>query len=356
MCNQSRFLNDILSRKKVVFYGIGNQFRECIKEFEGQMEIYLFDSYKFGTMQGKYLIYSPEELNKYYRHGDAVVISSIKNQYEIARSLVDRYGVAREDLFSYTSKDYEEKIYRQDIISENKSKIKEAYSLLADHASKEYWENSLMMRITRQPLYIKPNENAVVTGEYKNVLELEKGDIIIDCGAYIGDTAENYIRRLLGDCFIYAIEPFGDSFAKLEENIKKNNWKSVKAYHCAVGGSEGKTELHYSEDDFKMGITVGKVAGSCTEEVEVQTLDKLFGELPKIDYIKMDIEGQEVPALRGAAEILKHKAPKLMISGYHKLSDFWEIPLLVKEMNPKYKIYVGHAPGVSTEVEYYCKV
>ena len=105
-----------------------------------------------------------------------------------------------------------------------------------------------------------------------------------------------------------------------------------------------------------MGITVGKMVGSNTEEVEICTLDKLFESLSKIDYIKMDIEGQEVQALCGAANILKNKAPKLMISGYHKLSDFWEIPCIIKQINPRYKIYVAHAPGVSMEVEYYCKI
>ena len=63
-----------------------------------------------------------------------------------------------------------------------------------------------------------------------------------------------------------------------------------------------------------------------------------------------------VPPGGDLKDIIRNKAPELMISGYHKLSDFWEIPLLIKKINPAYKIYVGHAPGVSTELEYYCTV
>lgn len=356
LMNQRRDLKDIVSRERVIFYGIGNQFRECLKLFEGKTEIVLFDRNKKGTYQGKYKIHALEQLESYYVSGTAVIISSVRNQYEIAYDLVNDYHIAEDDLFSYTSKDYEERVYQPDLISTHEEKIREAYCLLEDEASKEYWKNALLMRITRQPLLIKPNSHAVVIGEYKEVVKLEKGDVIIDCGAYIGDTAKIYMERLAGDCSLHAIEPFGENFSKLQENIRANNWNNVNAYHCAVGDTEGKTVLHYEAEDFKMGITVGKVIGTHTEEVEIHTLDQLFADLPKIDYLKMDIEGEEVRALQGASDILKNKEPKLMISGYHRLSDFWEIPCLIKEKNPAYKIFVGHAPGVSMEVEYYCKI
>lgn len=356
MISQKRDLKEILSRKRVLFYGIGNQFKDCLKLFEGKVEVFLFDSNKRDMYQEKYQIHSPKELQNYYRNGDAVVVSSIKNQYEIAYCLVKDYHILSEDLFSYTSQMYEEKVYQTDSIIKNEPQIREAYHLLEDTASKEYWKNSLLMRIERQPLYIKPNINAVILGEYKGVLELEKGDVILDCGAYIGDTVQIYMDRLLGDCSIYAMEPFGENFLRLQENIKKNAWDNVKAYHCAIGEKEGKTILHYEKDDFKMGITLGELKGSYTEEVDVHTLDNLFMNLPRINYLKMDIEGQEVNALCGATEILKKHKPKLMISGYHKLSDLWEIPCLIKKINPAYKIYVGHALGVSMEVEYYCIV
>lgn len=356
MISRKRDLKEILSRERVLFYGIGNQFKDCLKLFEGKVQIFLFDSNKSDMYQGKYQIHSPKELKNYYRNGDAVIVSSIRNQYEIACCLVKDYHIRSEDLFSYTSQTYEERVYQPDSIIKNESKIREAYNLLEDTASKEYWKNSLLMRIERQPLYIKPNINAVILGEYKDVLQLEKGDVILDCGAYIGDTVRIYMDRLLGDCFIYAMEPFGENFLKLQENIKKNAWDNVKAYHCAIGEKEGKSILHYEKEDFKMGITLGKMEGADSEEVDVHTLDHLFLDLSRIDYLKMDIEGQEVNALHGATEILKKQSPKLMISGYHKLSDFWEIPCLIKKINPAYKIYVGHASGVSMEVEYYCRV
>lgn len=353
---QRRGLDEILSRRKVLFYGIGNQFKECVRLFEGKVDIVLFDKYKYGTSQGGRAIRSPSDFDAYYEQGDAVVISSINNQYEIATYLVQELGVFPEDLFSYTSRHYEDLVYLPDLVLENEGKVREAYGLLEDSASREYWKNSLLMRISRQPLLLKPNPAMSKKGEYKDILELERDDVIIDCGAYTGDTAEMYIERLGNECFVHAVEPLEENFLKLEENIQANRWGNVRAYHCAVGDKDGTSVLRYESEDFKMGISLGKSEGALCEEVDVRRLDGLFADLPKIDYVKMDIEGQEVAAIKGATEILAKKAPKLMISGYHKLSDFWEIPCLVKKLNPAYRVYVGHAPSVSTELEYYCKV
>ena len=68
--------------------------------------------------------------------------------------------------------------------------------------------------------------------------------------------------------------------------------------------------------------------------------DALQGET--VTFIKMDIEGSEVAALRGTEEILRTQKPQLAICVYHKTSDFWEIPFLICEANPNYKLYLRH--------------
>ena len=71
--------------------------------------------------------------------------------------------------------------------------------------------------------------------------------------------------------------------------------------------------------------------------VETTTIDKeLSGQ--RATYIKMNIEGSEVPALKGAEYTIKTFRPRLAIMGYHKTSDFWEVPLLIKEYRPDYNI------------------
>jgi len=62
----------------------------------------------------------------------------------------------------------------------------------------------------------------------------------------------------------------------------------------------------------------------------------------KVSFIKMDIEGAETEAIRGAMNIIKRDKPKLAISIYHKKEDIYEIPLLINEICPEYKFYLRH--------------
>jgi len=59
-------------------------------------------------------------------------------------------------------------------------------------------------------------------------------------------------------------------------------------------------------------------------------------------FIKMDIEGAELNALKGAEDTIKNNAPKLAICIYHQLNDFWEIPMYLKRIMPEYSFYVRH--------------
>ena len=73
--------------------------------------------------------------------------------------------------------------------------------------------------------------------------------------------------------------------------------------------------------------------------IETAALDEIiFDKRPT--YIKMDIEGAEQEALKGCRKIIQTYKPKLAICIYHKPEDLYEIPIMIKEINPEYKLYV----------------
>ena len=72
-----------------------------------------------------------------------------------------------------------------------------------------------------------------------------------------------------------------------------------------------------------------------------------------ITFIKMDIEGSEIPALRGAKEIIETQKPKLAICVYHKPEDIWEIPELILDYVPEYRLYLRHYSITYTETVLY---
>ncbi len=56
----------------------------------------------------------------------------------------------------------------------------------------------------------------------------------------------------------------------------------------------------------------------------------------------MDVEGSEYEAILGGINTIKKYKPKLMISLYHRNEDIFKIPLLIKELNPNYKLFIRH--------------
>lgn len=67
----------------------------------------------------------------------------------------------------------------------------------------------------------------------------------------------------------------------------------------------------------------------------------------------MDIEGAEKSALIGGADLIRREQPKLAICVYHRISDLWELPLLMHKLEPEYKLYLRHHTPVYQETVCY---
>ena len=75
--------------------------------------------------------------------------------------------------------------------------------------------------------------------------------------------------------------------------------------------------------------------------IEARSVDSILGG-QTATLIKMDVEGFEREAIWGAEHTIEHYTPKLMVSLYHRNEDIFELPLLIKRLNPNYKLYVRH--------------
>jgi FkbM family methyltransferase len=100
------------------------------------------------------------------------------------------------------------------------------------------------------------------------------------------------------------------------------------------------------------GTTASRLADYGNVCVDVTSIDDLLDGKP-VTFIKMDIEGAEIEALKGAAKSIKKYKPKLAICAYHEMGDFIEIPMLINELNPGYRLYLRHySPGRRNTVCY----
>lgn len=139
---------------------------------------------------------------------------------------------------------------------------------------------------------------------------------IVDAGAYVGDTPVRY-AELFPDADIHALEPSPDTFAQLERFTSA--LPRVRRHRLAVSDATGTRTLHLNGYDPTHSLLPRPAAGrryypaaaSAVDRVTVPTitLDDFCARehLDHVDVLKMDIQGAELLALRGAARLLREQ-------------------------------------------------
>ncbi len=174
--------------------------------------------------------------------------------------------------------------------------------------------------------------------KYAPYVEVQEGDIFLDCGGCSGETALwaaiNKAKK------VYTFEPSSENKKYIKKNIKNNNMENIIEHiPLAIGNTTGFIYFEESQDNPGAAHQVFTDTQS-TIKVPVTTLDIWCEENNIIPtFIKMDIEGAEMLALKGAENIIKEFKPKLTICLYHSLSDMWEIPAFIKKICPEYKFW-----------------
>lgn len=168
--------------------------------------------------------------------------------------------------------------------------------------------------------------------------EVREGDIVLDCGANIGMFTRKALSR--GAKLVVAVEPAPQTVNALRRNLATEIQQGrVIVYAKGVWNEDAELEL--SQHDQNAGTnSVVAPRGSSVPKVRVPltTIDKIVAELklPRVDFIKMDIEGSEKRALKGAENSIRRFRPRLSVSTEHLDDDFTAIPALVNSIEPGY--------------------
>ncbi|MCS3924928.1 FkbM family methyltransferase [Methanosalsum natronophilum] len=157
----------------------------------------------------------------------------------------------------------------------------------------------------------------------------------LDCGAYIGDSAI-ILKEHFKAKRIFCFEPNSMNYNNLLESIHLNKLEQF-LFPIKKGVGVENTYLKMINNGVisKVSTTPDQ---NYLEEVEIVKIDEFvkFNDL-NIGLIKMDIEGFELEAVKGALSTIKKFKPTLLISIYHTGKDFFEIPTLLKLLVPEYK-------------------
>jgi FkbM family methyltransferase len=169
-------------------------------------------------------------------------------------------------------------------------------------------------------------------------VHVRPGDVVIDCGAHIGGFTRVALRA--GARLVVAIEPEQANLVAFRRNLEAElKAGKVKLIEMGVWDKTGRLALHVSKTGDSHSVVLPQ-NGQRDESIEVTTIDDLANhlKLTRVDYIKMDIEGAERNALRGAHHVLRRFKPRLAISSYHLKGDPGAIATLVWESRVDYLV------------------
>lgn len=170
----------------------------------------------------------------------------------------------------------------------------------------------------------------------EDVIEFQDGEVFVDCGAFTGDSVIPFIQYCKNNNLqygkIFAFEPDPKAFACLKKTTK--DYPDCYAMQLGVGDKVGQYHLEYSYGASKLTENSAG-GGNC---VSVKTIDECL-KSERVSFIKMDLDGGEMAALRGAKNTISRSHPKLAICIYHKPEDWITIPQYIKSLYSGYKFY-----------------
>ena len=237
----------------------------------------------------------------------------------------------------------------QQVVNKNKESFDIIFEALSDDLSKKVFCDFISYRNTGNPKDLIPLQSSSTQYFDKEIIKLSDHEIFVDGGAYIGDTVEDFLNITRSKFHkIYSFEP------------------DVSNHEIFIGkfrGADNITLMPYglwSKNDilkfkkYELNPGGNRITDSNDSNIEVPVTsidDSLKGEA--ITFIKMDIEGAELEALKGSRATIQKYKPKLAICVYHKPMDILDIPRYIKELVPEYKLYLRHYSNSYTETVLY---
>jgi FkbM family methyltransferase len=216
---------------------------------------------------------------------------------------------------------------------------------LADDQSREVLDAVIGFRQTIDPAVLMPVVSEDDLYAPKGLFEFTDDEVYVDGGSYDGDTIRAFATRVSGRfASVYGFEPDPVTFGQLKASFQDD--PRVHPVHAGLYSRSG--HLHFRND-----ATRGAIFADDGEiEMPVTTIDEVLGD-ERPTYIKMNIEGAEIDALRGGQQAIRRCQPRLAISVYHRPTDLWQIPQLVTELSADYKLYLRQHDGGIIETVLY---
>lgn len=362
--NEKNHFSQIVGNNRFIVWGQGeayNAFQRSVISVLKKKPDFVIDKKKIKKknflLKSKLYYWSKKKKNSFFY----ILCTGLSKNFRQIKSELLKMGIDRKKII-WVTKIYEFNIHTWQKKFENRRefikqipKIRKAYYLLSDADSKKIYLKLLDIYITH--LVKKIPQTRQVQYFPKNLFKQEDYKNIINCGAYDGDTLEAYFQKyklIAENGKMY--EPDKKNFIKLVS--KSNDIKKIRklfnldCLNYALSNKDG-----YLKFIINKGLS-SEVAKTKNLGIKIKC-SKLDTELKNI-YIKnwyliLDCEGHEIKVLQGAKNNIENNNLNIAVSIYHKISDLWDIILLLNTYNIKFKFFIKNYSGFTYETVLYAK-
>lgn len=347
--------------EKIIIYGagtVGKNLYEQLKSAGFRILCFADGNKKLVGLKihGLKIISLKELKNRHFHY--PVVIASVIYEREIYH-LLKRLGIPRLYPLPYLELRYPAIInfrnYHNLFMSlfrkKSKDRIEKLWTHLQDSESQRILTRIIKFRLA---YYHDVLMDSIFSGNIqyfdKEIIKLSDDEILADCGSAPGEIISDFIKLNSGKFRnIFGFEPDKYNYRQLKRDISVLKDDRISLVNAAVSDRDGLSkfyELGSPESGMDKTGTYrsfsSQTSAKTASSVKTVSLDNFFKDSRPPTFIKMDIEGAEADALKGAKNIIARYKPKLAVCIYHKPEDLWEIPLQIHRLNKKYKFYVRH--------------
>lgn len=335
-----KFVNNPTNR---FVFGCNNWAQSISKKIE--IVAFVDDFFKDKLFFGKPVIRS-HELPK-----NALVVSAVVGERPItAINCINNQGVECLDYFAfqkYSRLTLKPVFYINEFESEfksNRHQYEWIFNNLDDLESKLILSKIINFRLSRELKFMDGFVNAQDRQYFEPFLNLKpNGECFLDIGCFDGYTSLEFIKRCPDYSGVHVFEPDLKNM-----DVVKSKLQNHKNIHFHSYGVSDQPQVR----SFDSNGSASMVSNKGTSTIEVKRVDDVIS-MP-YSFLKMDIEGGELAALKGAGETISRYTPRLAISVYHKVDDLWKIPKQILEFCSDYRIFLRHyTEGVTETVMFF---
>ena len=338
-------INQIAYSTRVCLYGVGEgclHFYNTLQTLRPDVSIVCLvdDSHKLITVNIP--VIDPAELSAF--DYDMVIVTSaywvdIYNKLEAIGNI--KYIIAEASLL------YNNLIFSKNEITKYKNQLCKAQELLSNSTHKILYNLIVNSRLTtpenQQRLYNYFHDNRTIIGrEYLEFINIDSLHTIVEGGVFDGTDTREFAKLVPEGGSVFGFDP---NLTLWDNYFPTSIDKKIKLSSKALWSERANLDF-FPNTNNRMGARVVVNEEVVDEVCPVQAISidefVLEQKISTVDFIKLDIEGSELDALRGSINTLRNHRPQMAICIYHKKEDLFQIPLFLDSILNNYKYYLGH--------------